>query len=161
MVTSGGRRRSFRFLLFDPEAAVEAFTCTIRGKETTMSDIDSKEFVLAGVVMKRLLSGEQTAGQFCLFENKSDGNTRTPIHVHAKDDETVYIIEGELTAVIGLRPSDAVVLGSKKSPDEQTNLSHLGVDVLAVRARAGVDVPADHYQSRDVTSRQWAGNGYP
>ena len=69
-----------------------------------MSDIDSKEFVLAGVVMKRLLSGEQTAGQFCLLENRSDGNTRTPIHVHARDDETVYIIEGELTAVIGGQP---------------------------------------------------------
>jgi mannose-6-phosphate isomerase-like protein (cupin superfamily) len=77
---------------------------TIRGKERTMSDIHSKEFVLAGIVMKRLLSGEQTAGQFCLFENKSDGNTRTPIHVHAKDDETVYIIEGELTAVIDGQP---------------------------------------------------------
>jgi quercetin dioxygenase-like cupin family protein len=61
---------------------------------------DGKEFVLAGIVMKRLLSGEQTSGQFCLFENKSGGNTRTPIHVHARDDETLYIIEGELTAVL-------------------------------------------------------------
>ena len=61
---------------------------------------DGKEFVLAGIVMKRLLSGEQTSGQFCLFENKSGGNTRTPIHVHASDDETLYIIEGELTAVL-------------------------------------------------------------
>jgi quercetin dioxygenase-like cupin family protein len=67
-------------------------------------DTGSKEFVLAGVVMKRLLSGEQTAGQFCLFENKSGGHTRTPIHVHARDDETVYIIEGELTAVIDGQP---------------------------------------------------------
>ncbi|MCA1444094.1 cupin domain-containing protein [Ensifer sp. IC4062] len=69
-----------------------------------MSDIDGKEFVLAGVIMKRLLSGEHTAGQFCLFENSSDGNTRTPIHVHAKDDETVYIIAGEITAVIDGQP---------------------------------------------------------
>jgi hypothetical protein len=53
-----------------------------------MSDIGSKEFALAGIVMKRLLSREQTAGQLCLFENKSGGNTRTPIHVHAKDDKT-------------------------------------------------------------------------
>jgi quercetin dioxygenase-like cupin family protein len=65
---------------------------------------DNKEFVLTGIVMKRLLSGEQTGGQFCLFENKSGGNTRTPIHVHAKDDETIYIIEGELTAVIDGQP---------------------------------------------------------
>ena len=69
-----------------------------------MNDIDNREFVLAGIVMKRLLSGEQTAGQFCLFENKSDGNTRTPIHVHATDDETVYVVKGELTAVIDGRP---------------------------------------------------------
>jgi mannose-6-phosphate isomerase-like protein (cupin superfamily) len=64
----------------------------------------TKEFVLAGIVMKCLLSGEQTAGQFCLFENKSNGNTKTPIHVHAKDDETIYIIEGELTVVIDGKP---------------------------------------------------------
>ena len=69
-----------------------------------MSGTESKEFVLAGIVMKRLLSGEQTKGQFCLLENKSDGNTMTPIHVHAQDDETVYIIEGELTAVIDGKP---------------------------------------------------------
>lgn len=69
-----------------------------------MSSKKTKEFVLAGIVMKRLLSGEQTAGQFCLFENRGDGNTRTPIHVHAKDDETVYIIEGELTAVVDGKP---------------------------------------------------------
>lgn len=69
-----------------------------------MSDSGSKEFVLAGIVMKRLLSGEQTAGQFCLFENFSSGNTKTPIHVHAKDDETLYVIEGELTAFLDGKP---------------------------------------------------------
>lgn len=69
-----------------------------------MRDTAGKEFVLAGVVMKCLLSGEQTAGQFCLLENRSDGNTRTPIHVHASDDETLYIIEGEMTALLDGRP---------------------------------------------------------
>jgi quercetin dioxygenase-like cupin family protein len=61
---------------------------------------EPKEFVLAGVVMKRLVSGEQTEGSFCLFENRSDGQTTTPIHVHADDDEPVYIIEGQLTAIV-------------------------------------------------------------
>lgn len=92
-----------------------------------MSDIDSKEFVLAGIVMKRLLSGEQTAGQFCLFENKSGGNTRTPIHIHAKDDETVYIIEGELTAVVDGRPrrltaGDSIFL-PRGIPHQLSNMS--------------------------------------
>jgi mannose-6-phosphate isomerase-like protein (cupin superfamily) len=64
-----------------------------------MTDLEPKQFVLAGVVMKRLVSGEQTGGAFCLFENRSGGRTRTPIHVHADDDETVYVLEGQLTAV--------------------------------------------------------------
>lgn len=65
-----------------------------------MTENNSKTFVLAGVAMKRLLAGAQTNDQFCLFENRSDGNTKTPIHVHADDDETIYMIEGELTAII-------------------------------------------------------------
>ena len=69
-----------------------------------MRHAEGRAFVLAGIVMKRLLSGKQTAGQFCLFENESGGNTRTPIHVHAMDDETLYMIEGELTASIDGRP---------------------------------------------------------
>lgn len=65
----------------------------------------AKEYVLAGVVMKRLLSGEETNGQFCLFENVSGGNTGTPIHIHADDDETIYMIEGELTAIVDGKPA--------------------------------------------------------
>ncbi|MBB3392789.1 mannose-6-phosphate isomerase-like protein (cupin superfamily) [Rhizobium sp. BK275] len=65
-----------------------------------MTDSEPKEFVLAGVVMKRLVSGKQTDGLFCLFENRSGGQTKTPIHVHADDDETVYVIEGQLTAIV-------------------------------------------------------------
>lgn len=69
-----------------------------------MHDIGNGDFVLAGIVMKCLLSGDDTAGQFCLLENASNGHTRTPIHVHANDDETVYVIEGELTALIAGAP---------------------------------------------------------
>ncbi len=80
-----------------------------------MTDSESQEFVLAGVVMKRLVSGEQTEGQFCLFENRSDGQTKTPIHVHAADDETVYVVEGQLTAIVDgeaqtLSPGESIFL---------------------------------------------------
>ena len=65
-----------------------------------MTDLEPKQFVLAGVVMKRLVSCEQTGGLFCLFENRSGGQTKTPIHVHANDDETIYVVEGQLTAIV-------------------------------------------------------------
>ena len=58
------------------------------------------EFTLAGVLMKQHLASEQTGGSFSLFENRSSGPSRTPIHVHAWDDETLYIMEGEMRAII-------------------------------------------------------------
>jgi mannose-6-phosphate isomerase-like protein (cupin superfamily) len=90
-----------------------------------MTDLEPKEFVLAGVVMKRLVSGEQTEGSFCLFENRSDGQTKTPIHVHADDDETVYVIEGQLTAVMDgeartLSPGESLFL-KRGIPHQLTN----------------------------------------
>ena len=79
-----------------------------------MSSMETKEFVLAGVVMKRLLSGKQTNGQFCLFENVSGGSTKTPIHVHGEDDETIYVIEGELTAVVNGEAHQLIVLRPRR-----------------------------------------------
>jgi len=64
---------------------------------------EQKEFVLAGVVMKQQLSGEETNGTFSLFENRSGGQSKTPIHVHANDDETLFIMEGEMKALIAGR----------------------------------------------------------
>lgn len=81
----------------------------------SMTDTESWTFALAGVVMKRQVSGEQTGGQFCLFENRSDGQTKTPIHVHAHDDETLYVMEGQLTAILDgevhtLSPGESIFL---------------------------------------------------
>ena len=61
---------------------------------------ESIEFVLAGVRMKQLLSGQETAGAFSLFENRSDGLSSTPIHVHAYEDETIYLLAGEMRAIV-------------------------------------------------------------
>jgi quercetin dioxygenase-like cupin family protein len=50
--------------------------------------------------MKQRLGGEETANAFSLFENSSTGTSRTPIHVHELDDETLYMLEGEMRAII-------------------------------------------------------------
>lgn len=58
------------------------------------------EFILAGVLMKQVLGGADTNGSFSMFENSSAGSSQTPIHVHADDDETIYVIAGEMQAII-------------------------------------------------------------
>lgn len=59
-----------------------------------------QEFSLAGVSMTQHLASKETNGSFSLFENRSSGPSRTPIHVHAYDDETLFILQGEMHAII-------------------------------------------------------------
>src|SRR5579875_3765349 len=58
------------------------------------------ECELAGVLMKEHLASAQTGGSFSLFENHSAGPSRTPIHVHALEDETLFMLRGEMRAVL-------------------------------------------------------------
>lgn len=73
------------------------------------------EYVFAGVAMRCVLTGTDTAGAFCFFENKSAGCTQTPVHIHSREDETLFVLEGEMCAIVdgkprAVRPGDAVFL---------------------------------------------------
>jgi quercetin dioxygenase-like cupin family protein len=111
--------------------------------EMRMSQVEPKEFVLVGIVMKRLVSGEQTEGQFCLFENRSDGQTKTPIHVHADDDETIYVVEGQLTAVVDgetrtLSPGESIFL-RRGIPHQLVNPGNQRVRYILIGTPSGFE----------------------
>lgn len=42
-------------------------------------------------------AGEQTGGRFALIEQVAPRGVATPLHVQPEDDESFYILEGELT----------------------------------------------------------------
>jgi len=46
-------------------------------------------------------TGEKTAGQFALFEAKVNNGYAVPPHTHSREDETLYVLEGELSCTIG------------------------------------------------------------
>lgn len=46
-------------------------------------------------------SAEQTSGRYSLIEELAPGGEGTPLHVHREDDETFYVLEGELTFYLG------------------------------------------------------------
>ena len=35
-----------------------------------------------------------------MFENRSNGSLKIPIHLHANDDESLYMLQGEMLVVI-------------------------------------------------------------
>jgi quercetin dioxygenase-like cupin family protein len=42
------------------------------------------------------VTSEQSGGVLCLIEHAASQGKRTPLHLHADHDETVYVLEGEL-----------------------------------------------------------------
>jgi quercetin dioxygenase-like cupin family protein len=62
-----------------------------------------------------LATGEDTDGQFSLFEAKGIPGMEPPPHVHANEDESYYLLEGEMLFRVGdeaftAKPGDFVFL---------------------------------------------------
>lgn len=57
---------------------------------------------LKGEASRCFLTGEQTGGLFSLTESVlQPGTEQAPLHVHSREDETFYVIEGKITAIVG------------------------------------------------------------
>src|SRR5829696_9413395 len=46
-------------------------------------------------------TAEQTGGRFALVEQVAPGGMATPLHVHREDDESFYVVEGEIAVYLG------------------------------------------------------------
>lgn len=49
-----------------------------------------------GGVLTIKASAEETGGAFLLFEDHMPQGKTTPLHIHANEDETLYVLEGEI-----------------------------------------------------------------
>jgi quercetin dioxygenase-like cupin family protein len=56
-----------------------------------------------GSLMTFLATGKDTQGQFALIEALGRKGTAPPPHTHHREDETFYVLEGELTVSVGDR----------------------------------------------------------
>ncbi len=57
----------------------------------------------AGWLLTFLATGEETGGQFALMEQIARKGNVPPRHIHHREDETFYVIDGEMTFSIGDR----------------------------------------------------------
>jgi quercetin dioxygenase-like cupin family protein len=64
--------------------------------------------------------GAQTAGRVAVTENLAPRGSGSPLHVHRREDEWFYVIEGELTFWVGgetvVAPAGAFVYGPRDVP---------------------------------------------
>jgi quercetin dioxygenase-like cupin family protein len=47
------------------------------------------------------LYGEQSGEEWAVVENRVRAGDEPPIHTHTREDETVYVVEGSITAYVG------------------------------------------------------------
>ncbi len=101
------------------------------------------EYIFSGVIMKRLLSGEESGGRLCLFESSSEGASQTPIHVHANEDETIHMRHGDMQVIVAgkahtLHAGDTFFL-PRGIPHQLMNVSGEPSSYLLVCTPAGFD----------------------
>jgi len=62
---------------------------------------DGEDLWFFGTLVTFKATTEQTGGRFSLLEQLAPRGMATPLHVQPEDDESFYVIEGELTFYLG------------------------------------------------------------
>ena len=70
------------------------------GQYARRAEVGSSVWYL-GNLFTILASSEDTGGRFALIEILAPKGTEPPRHVHHREDETFYVLEGEITFYIG------------------------------------------------------------
>jgi quercetin dioxygenase-like cupin family protein len=87
-------------------------------------------------------SGESTAGRVAVIEHLSPRGSGSPLHLHHREDEWFYVLEGELTIWVGGQVIDACsgtfVYGPREIPHTYT-VSSDTARFLVVTEPAGFD----------------------
>jgi quercetin dioxygenase-like cupin family protein len=96
----------------------------------------------SGWLLTFLATGEDTRGQFALMEQVARKGNVPPRHIHRWEDETFYVIEGEMTFFVGdetiKAPTGTMVFAPRDIPHSFTIDSEV-VRILVMVAPAGAE----------------------
>lgn len=98
---------------------------------------------LRGGLLSFLAVGEQTGGAYALIEAGNDPSTGVRLHIHEREDETWFVLEGELTFRVGdhtfsARPGD-YVFGPRGVPHSYANRTTAIARALIMVTPAGLE----------------------
>src|ERR671923_187583 len=55
----------------------------------------------SGSAAELKIVGEQSGGEWAVVENRVRAGDEPPIHTHTREDETLYVLDGSITAFVG------------------------------------------------------------
>jgi quercetin dioxygenase-like cupin family protein len=90
-----------------------------------------------------LALGEQTGGAYALIETANNPHTGVPLHVHEREDETWFVLEGEYTFQVGAQTFRAhvgdYVFGPRGVPHSYSNQTAALARALIMLTPAGFE----------------------
>jgi quercetin dioxygenase-like cupin family protein len=96
-----------------------------------------------GDLITLLVSGKQTNGAFTVLSETSPPGGGTPLHTHHKEDEALYVLEGEYEIQYGNQKVRAgpgsFVCAPREIPHKLTNVSTGPSTVLGIVSPAGFE----------------------
>lgn len=124
-----------------------------------------KTLSIVGETISLKVTGEDTGGAFCLFEDLTPPYGGTPPHVHHREDETFFVLDGKYEFNVGGRaieakPGDSIFC-PRDVPHYFRNIGDFAARTLTIVSPAGFEKffeRADELLRRDgeVTPQQLA-----
>jgi quercetin dioxygenase-like cupin family protein len=91
------RRKRERIMITDAASKTGLETLAFgRGRQSV-----ERSVWYSGWLLTFLATGEETRGQFALMEQVARKGNVPPRHIHHREDETFYVVEGEMTFFVG------------------------------------------------------------
>jgi quercetin dioxygenase-like cupin family protein len=96
----------------------------------------------SGWLVTFLATGEDTRGQFALMEQVARAGNVPPRHIHHREDETFYVVEGEMTFSIGddtIKARPGTVVFAPRDVAHSFTIDSEEVRILVMVAPAGAE----------------------
>jgi quercetin dioxygenase-like cupin family protein len=96
----------------------------------------------SGWLLTFLANGEETKGQFALMEQIARKGNVPPRHIHHREDETFYVVEGEMTFFIGnetIKATPGTMVFAPRDVAHSFTIDSEQVRILVMVAPAGAE----------------------
>jgi len=112
--------------------------------------------VLGDIVTVKLASAD-AAGRYCVLEIQSPAGSGTPMHVHHREDENFYVLEGEFTVHVGghvhRAAAGSFVFAPREIPHRYENTGQTTARLLVMAEPSGIDRMFEEFQGAVVAGR--------
>jgi quercetin dioxygenase-like cupin family protein len=96
----------------------------------------------SGWLLTFLATGEDTRGQFALMEQVARKGNVPPRHIHHREDETFYVVEGEMTFLVGdetIKATPGTMVFAPRDVAHSFTIDSEQVRILVMVAPAGAE----------------------